>query len=1000
MTYKKQIPMNRKLLLILLFTALLSALASSQRLPMTTPYLLRDHVVSMRAQAFADSILRIMTIEEKVAQLIMPMVYPRSSSTDVAAWDQMVKEKKYGGVLWQKGDPQTVVQLTNRMRQSVPAVPMLVAMDGEWGLSMRFSGTTDWPCNIVIGATDDTLLAYEYGRATALEAKRLGIHVNFAPVIDVNSNPRNPVIGTRSYGSNSDRVTALGIAYARGMEEHGVLATAKHFPGHGDTDTDSHKTLPVISKSLDQLEQTELRPFRAFIDAGLGGMMIAHLQIPALGTGSRASSASRSVVTDLLQTQMRFGGLIFTDGLGMKGILSGTGGQSVAVEVFRAGADILLAPDNPDQALSDLMKALKAKIISPDEVHQRVRKILIWKYVLNVGDRTPLSSQGLDSDLHSPESCLLLSKLYSASITLLKNHKALLPLKAQRRIALVRYGNTQLSTLASVLKGVDSYAITPGANHSQIYAKLKDYDAIIIAVSSATAQPESALIQLCRQVPTVVTFLTSPYTLTRFTNLIKGARAVVLAYDTKPEAQRALANALMGETPFTGKLPVDLSPLFREGTGLSADNHSTLPVAEPEAVGLSSTRLQKIDQIVESGLRYGAYPGCQVLVAKDGKVVFHKAYGFKDAKRTEPNNTQTLYDLASVTKAIATVPLVMIAKDEKKLSERDYLAQHLSYLSGSDKARIPLSHLLYHVAGLPAIIRFYTFLIAPDSYPPPLLSFSPRSGFPIQIAGDAWARKGFRYRRDLVSSDSSALYPERFAHGQYLSPAVRDTMRIHIRDAELRPSRYRYSDVDFLLVQDVLESVYGQSLDQLFAQKIAQPLGASRLLFKPYTHFPSTEIAEGQNDAFLRWQTLRGDVDDEAAAMLGGVSGNAGLFGNAEDVARVLLMLDDMGKYDGQQVIQSSTVRHFTTARHSTSPYALGFNRLARNGKPSPKVPKAALSTYGHTGFTGTCFWIDPTHHIVYVFLSNRVAPTRWNNRLSAMDIRNKVLSAVYDAML
>lgn len=991
--------MRRKVILLLSILPLIAASTMAQMLPKVTPNLLRDPLKMMRAEAFADSLLGQMSLEEKAAQLIMPMVYPRNSAADLTAWDRMVKDKKYRGVLWQKGNPSTVIELTNRMRRDAPHVPMLVAMDGEWGLSMRLSGTTQWPRNIIIGATNDTDLAYRYGKATATEARRLGIHVNFAPVIDVNSNPRNPVIGTRSYGSNPDRVAEMGIAYARGLEDSGVLSTAKHFPGHGDTDTDSHKTLPVITKSLDRLEETELRPFRAYINAGAGGMMIAHLSIPALGTGSRASSASRSVVTDLLQNQMHFGGLIFTDGLGMKGIISGAGGESVAVEVFKAGSDILLAPDSPDQALSDLMKALRQKVISADEVHRRAKKVLIWKYILDAHNRTPISTVALHNDLNSRESKTLLSEIYTSSMTLLKNDERLLPLTT-KRIALVRYGTTQLSTLASEMKGIDSYSITPGQKQSTTYAKLREYDAVIVAVSSASARPEEALNRLAKQVPTVLAFMTSPYTLPHFAEAIKHSKAVVLGYDAKPEAQRALIDVLRGNKPFSGRLPVDLTPLFGEGTGLTTSGSTPLATARPEEVGLSSTRLERIDKIVECGLKADAYPGCQVLVAKDGKVVFHKAYGHKDAQRRETNTTETLYDLASLTKAIATVPLIMMAKDEKKLSEADRLSKHLPYLIGSDKASISISSLLHHAAGLPAIIRFYISLIDPDSYTSPLLSYSPKSGFPTQIAADAWARGGFRYRPALVSQDSSAIYPERYAQGLYLSSAVRDSMRQEIRDTALRPSGYRYSDIDFLLLQDILESIYGEPLDRLFAQKIAHPLGADRLLFKPYTRFATSEIAEGQRDDFLRRQTLRGDVDDEAAAMLGGVSGNAGLFGNAEDVARVLLMLDGMGRHGGEQLIQSSTVRHFTTARHRTSPYALGFNRLARNGKPSTKVPKAPLSTYGHTGFTGTCFWIDPTNHIVYVFLSNRVAPRRWNNKLSTMDIRNQILSSVYDSMI
>lgn len=970
------------------------------------PHLLSSPEVQQAALEYAERTMAEMSKEERVAQLIMPMLYPKEDQKSLAAWDRMVETKRYGGVLWQKGTPDAQLRLTNRMRQRAK-VPMLVTMDGEWGLSMRLSGTTPWPRNMVIGATNSTDLAFRYGKVTAQEAKRMGIHVNFAPVLDVNSNPKNPVIGTRALGSSSQRVTDLGLAYAAGLETMGVLSCAKHFPGHGDTDRDSHKTLPLLSKSRDDLEAVELKPFRAYIEAGLGGMMVAHLNVPALDSSGLATSASRLVTTDLLQRELGFEGLIFTDGLGMQGILEGTGGKSVAVEVFKAGSDILLAPQNPDRALSELMTALERGEIEASEVDRRCKKVLVWKYVLGVAEgREPLPLAGLSADLNPPSSQKLLREIYEKAVTLVKNKESLLPLTylKGKKVALLRYGNTRTPQLLATLREggeVAAFTLTTGASaseHQRVYDQLRSYDVVLVAVTSEKAHEDEGLVRLAEKTPLVLSFFTSPYTALNFRRAAQEASAVAFGYNARSDAQRALGRAVLGKGVFEGTLPVDLAPLFSEGTSLKTKEIASV-VVKPESVGMRSNVLAKIDEIAVEGVKKGAYPGCQVLVAKDGKVVYHKAFGHKDAARKEKNNTETLYDLASVTKAVVTTPLVMMAVDEGWLKTSDRLGKHLSYLRGSNKEQIRVSDLLFHTGGLPAIIRFYLSLIDPDSYTSPLLTFRKKAGFPIQIARDAWARRDFKYSSKYVSGDSTALFPHRFANGLYLSNEVREMMRQEITDVNVRPSRYRYSDIDFLLLQDILEMHYEQPLDQLFYEKIADPLGAIRLRFKPYQYFSTAEIAEGQRDDFLRKQTLRGDVDDEAAAMLGGVSGNAGLFGNAQDLLKVLQMLLNNGFYDGERYIQSATVQRFTTAKHRTSPYALGFDRHRGKGKKGNTAVEAPLSTYGHTGFTGTCFWIDPENDIIYIFLSNRVAPTRWNGKLSSLKIRTRIQSLIYEAL-
>lgn len=530
----------------------------------------RDSVVTAKADRYADSVLMTLSSGEKLAQLIMPMVYPKRDADNLRQWDRMVKEARFGGVLWQKGKPEDVCYLTNRMLEWAE-VPMLTAMDGEWGLSMRLSGTIGWPRNIVLGAADDEVLAYRYGRATAQEAKRLGIRVNFAPVIDVNNNPNNPVIGTRAYGSDPDLVARLGIAYARGLEREKVLSTAKHFPGHGDTDKDSHKTLPVISKSRKELETLELRPFREYVKAGLGGVMVGHLTIPALGTGSsRASSASPEVVTDLLQKDLGFTGLVFTDGLGMQGIVTGAGSGRVGVEVFKAGSDILLAPSDPFGMLRELEAALKSGEIQQPEVDRRVHKILKYKYLLELARPDFLSGKNLNRDLNNQEGEALMREIYAKAMTLAKNEDGVLPLK-NSGAAFLRYG----STLAGAITGQmsDGISITnmgagaSSAEQQRVLGRYGNGQTVIVAVTSASVQPDPvAFSKLAKRSKLVLVFMTTPYTSLKFGEVLGDAAAVAYGYDSSIMAQRAMGAALTGAAPFQGRLPVELAPYFPFGT--------------------------------------------------------------------------------------------------------------------------------------------------------------------------------------------------------------------------------------------------------------------------------------------------------------------------------------------------------------------------------------------------------------------------------------------------
>ena len=953
------------------------------------------------AYRFADSLMQGMSDEEKLGQMIMTVVYPSSSPESLEKWHRTVKNSCFGALLWQKGEPEDVVRMANIMRKE-SKIPMLVAMDGEWGLSMRLPHTIQYPRNMVLGAIPDRSLLKAYGAAVAQEAKRVGIHVSFGPVLDVNNNPKNPVIGTRSYGSHPQHVAECGLAYARGLEESGVLSCAKHFPGHGDTDLDSHKSLPVITATRERLDSVEIYPFRQYINRGMGSVMVGHLDIPVLGTNGGPTSLTHKVVTDLLCKELGFEGLIVTDGLGMKGVQLPKG-RSIAVEAFQAGNDILLASVDPVGKHRELVQALRQGIISRDEMDRRCRKILAFKYALGVMNRTPLKETNVLADLNTPEHKELRDKLYAEGMTLLKN-KGVLPLTAKSgTVGLLRLGKVQAGTMVRELSKqckLKSYSIheeTMQAERKRIYGELSKCDRVVVVVTSENQIPDATLMRLMSDKPSALIMMESPYEILKWSKAIGVIRALAVGYQATVSAQHAMAQALMGQKPFKGKLPVDISEYYHFGDGVTLDSGTALlPRHKEKFGGLTLAQSAAIRRIAQEGLAVGAYPGCQVLIAKGGKVLYSECFGMMDGAGRESVSPNTLYDLASMTKALVVTPLMMMAVDEGKLKLSDPIAKYLPYIKDVGKKGVKISELMYHVGGMPASIPFYLLLIDEDSYTPPLLSSRRRGGHTLQIAARTYAYPHFKYSPDMVARRERPDYRTQFGPKYFLHNSVRDSIRTEIDGAPQRSRRYRYSDIDFLLLQDILESVYQKPLDELFYDKITRPLGLKRLVYTPLRYYPQSEIAEGAHDAFLRKSRLRGYVDDEAAAMMGGVSGNAGLFGNAEEVAVVAQMLLKGGEINGQRLISEDVVRHFCTTSTPRSPYLLGFDRARGRGKRGNTCEEAPTSTFGHTGFTGTCFWVDPENEWVYVFLSNRGCGKRWDNALSAHKIRQRIQQVMY----
>lgn len=956
---------------------------------------------------WVDSVFNRLTPEERVGQLFMIVVDPKTDARNMQLVNRYLTEIKIGGVLFQKGDPVSQAEVTNTI-QKTANVPLLIALDGEWGLSMRLSNTTRFPKNMMLGAIENDDLIRLYGEEVGRQCRELGIHINFAPSLDVNSNTDNPVIGLRSFGESPEAVAGKGIAYTRGLESMGILSVTKHFPGHGDTSEDSHHTLPAVRHDILRLDSVELLPFKRYIYEGFGGIMNAHLYIPALdNTPNRPASLSKAVVTELLQKTLGFTGLTFTDALAMKGA-SANSSDNPCVLALQAGNDVLLGPAAAFSDYKAVLKAIEQGILTNADINAKCRKVLEYKFIAGLNNYKPVEVKGLEERLNSPHAAWVAAKLNAESITLLKNESDILPLKEldKKKIAVLSLGegtNSDFQRVVNLYDKVDRYNLTRNSSADQIkqvYTKLQNYDVIICGVHTVRIPESAELRQLAAKKEVILAFFTLPYFCTQYTQSINLAKGVVMAYETTPLAQDFAAQAILGGIAMQGKLPVSIPGLYFAGTGMFTSK-TRLGYHEPEEVGVNPVRLDVIDTIVKQGLDEGAYPGCQVLVAKNGMVIYNKSFGYFDSSKKQKATNQSVYDLASASKAAGTLLAVMKGYDQDAYTLNTTAATYIPELQQTDKKDITILELLFHQSGMISSLNFYIKAIDKKSYTGNLYASAKDAAHPVQYDAKTWVRTDYKFYPEIVSPTKKEGFTTEVARNLYLSPTFQDSIMAQIAGSKLtNRGTYRYSCINFITLQKMVENRLGQPLDELLYTQFYDKLGANDLRYTPLKWMDSTRIVPTEHDKFIRKQVLRGYVHDEAAAFLGGVSGNAGLFSSANDLAKPLQMLLNLGTYGGEEYISTETARLFTQTKSPNSRRGLGFDKPDTSApKKSPAGALAPASVYGHTGYTGTCFWVDPDNQLIYIFLSNRVNPTRLNTKLFSLDIRTRIQDAIYKAI-
>lgn len=949
--------------------------------------------LSEEKEAWVSQMFSSLSIDEKIAQLVMVPVYSNKDQVHIDSISQLVTRHKIGGMIFFQGGPVRQAHMINRYQQE-SNIPLMISIDGEWGLAMRLDSTVRFPYQMALGAIQDNSLIYDMGREIARQTKRVGLQVNFAPVVDINNNAANPVIGFRSFGEVRENVSLKSIAYMRGMQDNLVLASAKHFPGHGDTNVDSHYGLPVIHFSKKRLEEVELYPFRELMKQGLGSIMVAHMQIPVLDdTPNLASTLSKPIVDGLLKKEMGYEGLVFTDALNMQGVAKYYEPGVVDVKALLAGNDMLLNTMNVPATIREVKKAIETGDISIEEIDIRVKKVLKAKAWLGLDNWQPVETQSLIQDLNNPEAKNLSRKLVANSLTLLQNADDLLPIKdlGEKKIASLAMG---VGEKTSFQKGLDRYGPVDHfflpkdadlADLSILKTALDSYDIILIGIhgvqlkaggSNFGITPEMNLMlkELNASKKTVVSIFGNIYSLEKLADLPQ-SHAVIGAYQETEDTQDLVSQLIFGGIRAKGRLPVTVSSHFNLGAGLDSQGGIRMAYALPEEVGIASHQLHGIDSLIELAIKERAIPGAQVLVAKGGNVFYHKAFGTHTYDSLQKVELEDIYDLASLTKISTSLAAFMFLKGEGKFDENKTLGEYLSLARGTNKENLKYSDILTHQAGLRSWIPFWQSTV----------------------------RKSGKFKWFTMKSDSSARFPVKVAENLYIHRNYSNRIYREIMDSPVDPNQgYVYSDLSFILAPAVVEEISGIPFESFLRQNIFSPLGAQHLVFNPYANYSSADVVETEYDSLFRRQLLHRTVHDEGAAMLGGVSGHAGLFGNANDLAKLMHLYLYDGKYGDRQLIGRGIVHEYGKCVYCDSGNyrAMGFDRPNRPGDPSGNAaPSAPASSFGHTGFTGTYAWIDPVNDLVYIFLSNRVNPTRENRKLYQLNTRTNVMEVVYQAL-
>ena len=964
---------------LLVFCSTLTLLAQAPSSPL-------DSSNKSSQKSWVDSTYNALSLKEKIGQLFMVQVFSNQDKATKKLILNQIKNYHIGGIIYSKGGPVRQAHLNNEL-QSASKIPLLVGMDAEWGLSMRLDSTYAFPWNMTLGAIKDLDLIRKTGQHIGEHCKRLGVHINFSPVVDINTNPKNPIIGNRSFGEDKEAVSSRSLAFIAGMQEAGVMANAKHFPGHGDTDSDSHKTLPTINFSQQRIDSLELYPYKKLFSKGLSSVMVAHLNVPSLDARSNyPSSLSYPIVTELLKEKLGFKGLIFTDALDMKGASNFSNPGEVDLLAFLAGNDVMLMSADVSQGIAALQRAVESGVISEQRLAHSVKKILSAKFKVGLTQYKPINTDNLVADLNRKRDDVLYQKLMENAITLVQNKNDILPIKdlELHKIAYVNMGEADASPFLKILNKYTQVDSVSAYNLDELVSDLSQYNTVIVGLHTSNASPWKAyqfthkelvwLYEIARTNRVVLTIFAKPYALNDFKSFAN-FESIVMAYQNSSIAQQTAAQIIFGGLAAKGKLPVSINSVFKVGHGISTPAIDRLSYGLPESVGMDSTRLHKIDSVAAYAVDEQMTPGIQLLVARKGKVIYEKCFGHHTYNKTTKVKLNDLYDVASLTKILATLPLLIELVDQGVIQLESTLGELLPVYKGSNKESITVQEMLSHYAQLKPWIPFYVSTL--DSITqkpnPTFYKSNQTKEFSIQVSKDLYLRNDFK-----------------------------DSIQSKIIESELLDKKkYRYSDMPYYMLKSIIEKQYSQPLDELVQQRLFKSLGANLSTYKPLEKFSIQQLVPTEIDDYFRYDKVQGYVHDMGAAMQGGVGGHAGLFSNANDTAKLMQLYLQKGVYGNKRYFSSHTFDKFNTCHYcdQDNRRGIGFDKPQLEDE-GPTCGCLSMRSFGHSGFTGTYAWADPDKEIVYVFLANRTFPKSDANRLLKENIRTEIQRLIYESII
>lgn len=935
-------------------------------------------------QKWVDSIYNTLTFDERIGQLFMVSAFSNKDTIHFNYIDKLIEENKVGSLIFFQGGPMRQAKLTNRF-QSKSRIPLFIAIDGEWGLSMRLDSTYRYPWNMTLGAIRDKNLIQKMGAQMGKQSKRMGIQFNFAPVLDINTNPKNPIIGFRSFGEDKVNVTESALALMKGLQSQNIFSTGKHFPGHGDTEIDSHKSLPTINFSKDRLQDVEFYPYKKLFSEGLESVMIAHLNVPCLESRENIpSSVSYNIVTNILKNELGFKGLIFTDALNMKAAQNFRKPGEIDLEAFLAGNDMLLCPENVPVAYEKICMAMQDSIISEDRLAFSVKKILKYKFKAGLNYYKPIDNTNLYNDLNSIENDALQYELYENAITVLKNKNEILPITnlENNKIAYVKLGDDINSPFLTTLKKYTEVTVVKDEDVYCVNDKLKEFNTVIVGFHKSDKAWKSHaftdnelfwLNEIAKNNNVILDIFTKPYSLIPVANF-EDIEGLVVSYQNSPIAQEVSAEIIFGAVDAKGKLPVTINPNFIVNDGLFTTKLNRLGFATPENVGMNSATLSKIETIANNAINKKMTPGMQILVARKGKVVYQKSFGYHTYDNKIKVVNSDIYDIASLTKIIATLPNVMQQYDNQKVTMETTLGTMLPIFNNSDKQEISFKELLSHYARLQPWIPFYQETLDKDKFPSP----------------------------KYYSKIATEQFSKQVADSLYMRNDYHDTIMKKIVDSKLLLKKeYKYSDFTFIILNEYLEKATGKKLDVLAQEQFYNSLGMNNTTFNPLKKFNKYIVPPTEIDTYFRHQLIQGYVHDMAAAMEGGIQGHAGVFSNTIDLAKIMQLYLQKGNYGGKQYFSEKTFTDFNTCYFCAegNRRGIGFDKPQQPGTSGPTCGCASLTSFGHTGFTGTMAWADPESELIYIFLSNRTYPNAPENTLSKENVREDIQKIIYEAI-